>query len=54
MYHSKRKYAAAMLSLAVLSQSIAFGAYTAAAGSSAGTAAVAAVSTLEGLGGRSH
>ncbi|MFD2881665.1 hypothetical protein ACFTAO_46490 [Paenibacillus rhizoplanae] len=39
-----------MLSLAVLSQSIAFGAYTAAAGSSAGTAAVAAVSTLEGLG----
>lgn len=50
MYHSKRKYAAAMLSLAVLSQSIAFGAYTAAAGSSAGTEAAATVSTLEGLG----
>lgn len=50
MYHSTRKYAVAMLSLAVLSQSIAFGAYTAAAGPSAGTAASAAVSTLEGLG----
>ncbi|MEK4849144.1 hypothetical protein NST04_04610 [Paenibacillus sp. FSL H7-0756] len=50
MYHSKRKYAAAMLSLAVLSQSIAFGAYTAAAGSSAGTAANAALPALEGLG----
>lgn len=50
MYHSKRKYAAAMLSLAVLSQSIAFGAYTAAAGSSAGTAATAALPALEGLG----
>ncbi|MEK3761163.1 hypothetical protein MKZ07_22395 [Paenibacillus sp. FSL P4-0338] len=50
MYHSKRKYAAAMLSLAVLSQSIAFGAYAAAAGSSAGTAAAAALPTLEGLG----
>lgn len=52
MNHSTRKYAVAMLSLAVLNQSIAFGAY-AAAGPSAGKAATAAVSTLEGLG-RSH
>ncbi|QUL54874.1 hypothetical protein KDC22_32350 [Paenibacillus tritici] len=50
MYHSTRKYAVAMLSLAVLSQSMAFGAYTAAAGPSAGTAASAAVPTLEGIG----
>ncbi|MEK4003694.1 hypothetical protein [Paenibacillus sp. FSL H3-0333] len=49
MNHSTRKYAVAMLSLAVLSQSIAFGAY-AVAGPSAGKAATAAVSTLEGLG----
>ncbi|WP_341346234.1 hypothetical protein [Paenibacillus sp. FSL H3-0469] len=50
MNHTTRKYAVAMLSLAVLSQSIAFGAYAAAAGSSAGTAAAAALPTLEGLG----
>ncbi|WP_238656089.1 hypothetical protein [Paenibacillus piscarius] len=50
MGYSTRKQAVLMVTLAVLSQSLAFGAYAAAAEPATGAAASAAVSKLEGLG----
>lgn len=50
MGYSARKQAVLMVTLAVLSQSLAFGAAQAAAGPATGAAASAAVSKLEGLG----